>query len=93
MAFDFALAHMDAVNARVDATSRSQYYPGLGASSGDPAMIAKIQAFADKYLDKGSRRSAETAMASIRNRIKVRDEQLPAIDAWLSKHEGKTAQR
>jgi aminopeptidase N len=85
MAFDFALAHMDAVNERVDATSRSQYYPGLASGAGDEAMIAKVKDFAEKYLDKGSRRSAETAMASIRNRIKVRDEQLPAIDAWLAR--------
>jgi len=92
MAFAFALAHMDAVNARVDATSRSQYYPGLAGSSGKAATIDQIKDFADKYLDKGSRRSAETAMASIRNRIKVRDEQLPAIDAWLA-HQSKTAAR
>ncbi|MEO8162090.1 MAG: ERAP1-like C-terminal domain-containing protein, partial [Arenimonas sp.] len=93
MAFDFALAHMDVVNTRVDATSRSQYYPGLGSGAGDAAMIAKIQDFAEKYLDKGSRRSAETAMSSIRNRIKVRDEQLPAIDAWLAQHAAKTSTR
>jgi len=61
----------------------------LGASSGKESMIGKIQAFADQYLDKGSRRTADTAIASIRNRIKVREEQLPAIDAWLAKHGGK----
>jgi aminopeptidase N len=93
MAWDFALAHREQVNERVDATSRSQYYPGLGGSSGKVEMIGKIQAFADAYLDKGSRRSAETAMASIRNRIKVRKEQLPAIDAWLARNGKKTASR
>jgi aminopeptidase N len=93
MAWDFALAHREQVDERVDATSRSEYYPGLGGSSGKAEMIGKIQAFADAYLDKGSRRSAETAMASIRNRIKVRDEQLPAIDAWLARNGKKTASR
>jgi aminopeptidase N len=86
MAWEFAMAHMAQVDERVDFTSRSSYYPWLGASSGDAAMIGKIRAYADKYLDPGSRRSAETAMASIRNRIKVHAEQLPAIDAWLAKH-------
>jgi aminopeptidase N len=93
MAWDFALAHREQVDERVDATSRSEYYPGLGGSSGKAEMIGKIQAFADAYLDKGSRRSAETAMASIRNRIKVRHEQLPAIDAWLARNGKKTAAR
>jgi aminopeptidase N len=88
MTWDFAMAHRAQIDERVDATSRSQYYPMLGGSSGKEAMIAKIQDFADKYLDKGSRRTAETAIASIRNRIKVREEQLPAIDAWLAKHGG-----
>jgi len=89
MTWDFAMAHREQINERVDATSRSQYYPMLGASSGKESMIGKIQAFADQYLDKGSRRTADTAIASIRNRIKVREEQLPAIDAWLAKHGGK----
>ena len=100
MAFDFALAHREKVDERVDATSRSQYYPGLAGGSGKVETIAKIQNYADTYLDKGSRRSADTAIASIKNRIKVREEQLPAIDAWLAKHGGgkagggkKTAQR
>jgi aminopeptidase N len=86
MGFAFALEHMAQVDQLVDSTSRSSYYPGLASSSVDPAMIDKIRAYADAHLDKGSRRSAETAIASIRNRIKVRDEQLPAIDAWLARH-------
>ena len=85
MAWDFAMAHRAQIDERVDATSRSQYYPALGGASGKLEMIAKIEAYADRYLDKGSRRTADTAIASIRNRIKVREEQLPAIDAWLAK--------
>jgi aminopeptidase N len=93
LAWDFAMAHREQINERVDATSRSQYYPMLGGSSGKEEMIGKIQAFAEQYLDKGSRRTADTAIASIRNRIKVREEQLPAIDAWLASHSAKTAAR
>jgi aminopeptidase N len=86
LAFDFALAHREQVDQRVDVTSRSQYYPMLASGSGKAETIDKIRAYAETYLDKGSRRTAETAMASIRNRIKVRQEQLPAIDAWLARH-------
>jgi hypothetical protein len=82
---------MDKVNERVDATSRSTYYPGLAGSSGKKEMIGKVQAYAEKYLDKGSRRAADTTVSSIENRLRVRAEQLPAIDAWLAKHGTKQA--
>jgi aminopeptidase N len=88
MAFDFALAHLAAVDERVDSTSRSRYYPGLGGGSSDPAMIGKINAFAEAQLAPGSRRSARSAVAGIEYRIKVRKERLPAIDAWLAKNAG-----
>ncbi|MDB5948322.1 MAG: aminopeptidase [Massilia sp.] len=86
MAFDFALAHIDKVNERVDATSRSRYFPRLAAGSADPAIIAKLNAYAGANLAAGSRRDADTAIAGIRDRIKVRAARLPEIDAWLSAH-------
>jgi aminopeptidase N len=86
MAYDFAVAHMDAVNQRVDATSRSRYYPRLADSSSNPAMIDKLKDYAQKYLAPTSRRDANTAMADIAYRVKVRKERLPAIDAWLAAH-------
>jgi aminopeptidase N len=84
MAFDFALANMAKVNERVDATSRSRFFPRLAAGSSNPATIAKIEAYAGANLAAGSRRDADTAIAGIRDRIKVRAERLPAIDAWVT---------
>jgi aminopeptidase N len=86
MAFDFALAHIDKVNQRVDASSRSRYFPRLAAGSANPATIAKLNAYAGANLAAGSRRDADTAIAGIRDRIKVRAARLPEIDAWLSAH-------
>lgn len=85
MAFDFAIAHMAEVNARVDATSRSRYFPALGAGSIDLAMIDKLNAYAKEHVAEGSRREVDTAIARIKTRIKVRAERLPTIDAWLEK--------
>ena len=87
LAFDFAIAHMAQVDALVDSTSRSQYYPGLGTRSLDAAMIDKIDAYAQAHVAPTSRKAAETVIAGIRYRIKVRDERLPAVDAWLNKKE------
>ncbi len=86
LAFDYALAHLDKVNERIDASSRSRYIPRLAAGSADPATIAKLEAYASANLAPGSRRDAETAVASIKDRIKARSERLPEIDAWLAAH-------
>ena len=84
LAFDFAVAHREALDERVDFTSRTRYYPSLGAGSSDPAMVGKIRAYAQAYLAEGSRRSAETAIESIQYRIRVQSERLSAINAWLA---------
>jgi aminopeptidase N len=86
MAFDFAIANMGKINERIDATSRSRYFPRLASGSADPAMITKIKAYAGANLAPTSRRDADTAIASITDRIRVRAERLPEIDAWLAKN-------
>lgn len=83
MAFDFAVSHREQVDKLVDSTSRARYYPGLGSGANDLAMVDKIRAFADKYIAPTSRRSAETAIASIQTRLKLRAQQLPQVEAWL----------
>ena len=85
LTFDFAVAHRVALDERVDFTSRSRYYPTLGAGSSDPAMVGKIGAYAQAYLAEGSRRSAETAIETIQYRIRIQSERLAAINAWLVK--------
>jgi len=83
LAYDFALAHMAEVNDKVDASSRSRYYAGLGGQSSDPAMVGKLTAYATAHLQASARRDTETAIANVKDRIRVRGEVLPAIDAWL----------
>jgi aminopeptidase N len=89
LAFDFALAHLKEVNERVDNTSRSRYFPSLARGSANPAMLAKVSAYAKANLAESARRDADTAVASIKYRIKVRSERLPAIDQWLDTHPAK----
>jgi aminopeptidase N len=86
LAFDFAAVHREQVNAKVDTTSLSRYYPGLASNSLDPATIAKLKAFAEAYIAATSRRATDTAVANIEYRLKVREQRLPAIDAWLNKN-------
>ena len=86
LAFDFALEHLEQVDTLVDASSRARYYPRLGADSSKLETAAKIQAFAEQHLAPTSRRDAETAIAGIQSRVKLREQRRPQIDAWLQQH-------
>jgi aminopeptidase N len=85
MTFDWAVAHKDAVNGKVDSSSRTRFIPGLGAGSSDPAMAGKIRAYAAANLAEGSRKDAEKSAASVSNRVQIRQNRLPAITAWVAK--------
>jgi aminopeptidase N len=84
LTFDFAIAHMDAINERVDASSRSVYFPFLAGTSHEPTTPAKVEAYAKARLAPSARRSAETTVANIKDRIRVRSERLRPIDEWLA---------
>ncbi|MFN3702565.1 M1 family metallopeptidase [Thermomonas sp.] len=86
MAFDFAVAHREKVDTLVDSTSRARFYPGLGSSATDLAMVDKINAFAEKYIAPTSRRDAERVVNGIQTRVKLRQQRLPQIEAWLKQH-------
>lgn len=85
-AFDYAVAHLPQVDKLVDSTSRAGWYPTLGNSSFDPAMIGKLRSFAEAHIAAGSRRATDTSIANIQYRSKVRAQRLPEIDAWLKKN-------
>jgi aminopeptidase N len=85
MAFDFAVAHKDAVNGKVDAASRTKFIPSLAKASADPAMVGKVTAYAAANLPAGSRGEAGKSVASITDRIKTRKAALPQITAWTAK--------
>jgi aminopeptidase N len=88
LAFDFALRNRERVEGLVDASSRSRYLAQLGAGSSDPAMIAKLTDYAERHLTPQSRGSADRAIASIRDRVRVREQRLPDISRWLEARPG-----
>jgi aminopeptidase N len=83
LAFDFALANRDRVEGRLDISSRSRYLPGLAGGSDDSAMIAKLEDYARRHMTPQSRRPADIAIASIRDRVSVRAKRLPDITRWF----------
>ncbi|QSA96442.1 M1 family metallopeptidase [Methylococcus sp. EFPC2] len=85
LAFDYAVAHREAVNERLDGPSRNRFFPRIAEASVDPAMIGKVKAYAEEHIAPGARRAADTAVASIAYRIKVRRERLALLDGWLAR--------
>ncbi len=83
LAFDFATAHRTQVDALVDSTSRARYYPGLGSGADDLKMVDKINAFAGQYIAPTSRGEAQRVVNAIQTRVKLRQQRLPQIEAWL----------
>ncbi len=86
LAFDFAVAHRQQVETLVDGTSRAGYFPELGAAADNLQMVDKINAYADRYIAATSRRDAETVIAGIQTRVRLRGERRPQVDAWLRKN-------
>ena len=84
MAFDFAVANFALVDSFTEASARSNYVPGLGSASNDPAMPAKITAFAAKNLPVGARGGAARVVAGIAARQTVTNRLRPAVTAWAA---------
>ena len=83
LAFDFAVKNRARVEPLVDASSRSRFVPGLASGSSDPAMVARLQDYATRYMTPQSRRPADQAIASIQDRVRVRQSRLPDISRWF----------
>ncbi|RZT09955.1 aminopeptidase N [Duganella sp. CF402] len=88
LAFDFAMTNLAQVEQKMEAWSRSRYFPRLGSFSANPAMIGKLQAYAGQHLAADATGDTKTAIAAVEYRIKVRSKRLPQIDAWLAQHAG-----
>jgi aminopeptidase N len=83
MATDFALANRAAVEALVDVSSKSEFIPGLGYGSSDPAMIGKLEGYAKAHLTPESRKPVDQAIAAIQTRIKSDPRIRAGVNEWL----------
>ena len=71
------------MDALLDAELAQPLLPGAGAASLDPAMVGKLQAFADRHIAPEARRPAENAMAQVRMRSAFARDRLAVVDRWL----------
>jgi hypothetical protein len=83
LAFDFAVAHLEAVNAWLEYDSRSQFEARLLSTGQNVAVIDRLKIYATAHIPPSARRPAEVAAAMIRYRDRARREALPQVDHWL----------
>ena len=85
MAFDFTETHLDAINAMLEPDSRNEFTPRLAETSTDPAMTAKLAAFAEAHIPATARQATVKAQAAVAYAAMVRAKRLPEIDRWLKR--------
>ncbi|HTI30497.1 MAG TPA: M1 family aminopeptidase [Sphingomonas sp.] len=85
LAFDFAVAHKDQVNAALESSTASRFVVGLPAASSNAETAQKIDAYAKANLPEGSRQAAVATAAAINYRAGLRQRQAAAIGAWAAR--------
>ncbi|MGC4252061.1 MAG: M1 family metallopeptidase [Sphingobium sp.] len=84
LAVDYVLAHRQQYEALIDVSARSQALARLGGGSADPAMAAKLDDYATRYLTPESRKVVDRAIAGIKTRIETRTRLKPALQGWFA---------
>jgi aminopeptidase N len=83
LAFDFALAHRAEVEALVDSSGRAGYIAGLAATSRDPAMIGKLEAFRATVAE-DEWRGIDRRIAGIRERLASEPRVAGEVGSWIA---------
>ena len=84
LAVDYVLAHRAQYEALIDVSARSQALARLGGGSADPAMAAKLDAYAAQYLTPESRKVVDRAIAAIKTRVETRQRLKAPLAAWFA---------
>lgn len=83
LTWDFVQSHLADVLKKLPESEHPNFVPEVGAQSIDPAMIDKIQQYAQNHIASDARRIAEESMTAIRERLRVRSTRLPMISKWM----------
>ena len=83
-AFEFALAHRDAVESTLEPTSRSSFIASLATGSRRRLTAERVEGFAALALPASAQAEAAKAVSAIRFRAEVIERRLPEVDRWLA---------
>jgi aminopeptidase N len=83
LAFDFALAHAQAVNALIEPSFRWSYIPALARSSADQELARKLRVYTQATIPADARKDAEEVIAEIQRRARSYAHSRPEFEAWV----------
>ena len=82
LAFDFFVAHRDAVLALVDASARTTYIEQIAARANSEAMVDKLIAY-EATVSNDAKKPVERTLARLKNRLAVKARVASETVAWL----------
>jgi aminopeptidase N len=85
MAFDFAAAHAEKVNACLEESNRAGFIVSLPGGASDLVVAERVRAYAKRTLPESSRLPAETVIAGIKISARLRTDLMPSFAAWAQK--------
>ena len=85
MAWQFSLDHLDQIAKGLDSMASAQFMPSLLSGTEDPAMVETLAAYIEKSVRPSDRARANAALASARQNVRFKTEQLGRVDSWLRK--------
>jgi aminopeptidase N len=83
MAFDYATSHWDRLAPYIEPASRPEFIPRLISRAYDPALIGKLDAFAERHIPSSARQNVRTVKSNIRYNADIREKRLPEVVAWI----------
>jgi aminopeptidase N len=83
MAFDYATSHWDRLDPYIEPASRPGFIPRLVSQAYDPALIGKLDAFAEQHIPSSARRNVRKVKSAIRYNADIREKRLPEVAAWI----------
>jgi aminopeptidase N len=83
LAWDFALAHRGAVSARLDPLGAMTFVAELAGEGNDESLLRDLRSYIDREVPEDVRRPSESQYLRLAERLMIRAERLPELDAWL----------
>ena len=84
LAFEGVSAHWAEIAPRLDPSESTYFLPRLVSESPDPALAARLQAFANAHIPASARRDTAKALSNMRYQQRIREQRLPEIGRWLA---------